>query len=248
MKVPAWPAGVDRILLDEVDSTSLEAIRRAPHSPTWIMARRQSAARGRRGRPWYMQPGNFAASLAWRPGGTTPDMALRSFVASLALHDVLVSLDVRGLSLKWPNDVLLNDCKLAGILLESPLPGLLVVGIGLNLIVAPSPETVERDALAPISLLEATGLRIEPAAFLDALGPAFAAREAQFTTWGFAPIRADWMKYAARLGQTVSARLPAQTVAGTFTDIDDDGQLIMTTDAGVRRIAAGDVFFGEPTC
>ncbi|SDZ03629.1 BirA family transcriptional regulator, biotin operon repressor / biotin-[acetyl-CoA-carboxylase] ligase [Jannaschia faecimaris] len=240
-----WPAGVDRVILEEVDSTSLEAARRAPTTPTWILARRQSAAKGRRGRAWSMPEGNFAASLVWRPAGDPASLPLRSFTASLALYDALRALGVEGLSLKWPNDVLLDDRKLAGILLEAPVPGLLVLGIGLNLIAAPDVAQLEPGAVAPISLLSASGLRVEATALLDVLAPAFAEREAQLTTWGFAPIRTEWMKHAARVGQPITARLVNEVVEGLFVDVDDDGRLVLETEQGVRRITAGDVFFGR---
>lgn len=243
-----WPAGVDRIVLDTVDSTSLDAARRAPNGPTWIMARQQTAAKGRRGRAWDMPPGNFAASLIWRPTGDSAHLALRSFTASLALYDALTDLGARGLSLKWPNDVLLNERKLAGILLEAPSPGLLILGIGVNLMSAPTPAQVEPGAVPPVSLLEATGLRLDPEPLLDALAPAFAAREAELTTWGFAPIRTAWMRHAARVGQKITARLPGERVDGVFTDVDDDGHLLLKTATGTRRITAGDVFFGDAPC
>lgn len=190
-----------------------------------------------------MPAGNFAASLVWRPSGEPADLALRSFVASLALHDALTEMGVLGLSLKWPNDVLLNGGKAAGILLECPAPGLLILGIGINLIAAPSPEEVEPGATVPVSLLAASGLRVTPSAMLDALASAFAAREAQIATWGFAPIRTEWLKHAARLGQPIRARLVSETLSGTFEDVDEDGRLILRTEAGLRKVTAGDVFF-----
>ena len=98
--------------------------------------------------------------------------------------------------------------------------------------------------MPPVSLLAATGLRVEPQTMLDALAPAFAAREAQLTTWGFAPIRTEWMKCAARKGQQITVKLPGDTITGTFTDVDDDGHLVLKTPDGLRRITAGDVFFG----
>ncbi len=245
---PPWPDGVDRISLATVDSTSLEAARRAPDRPTWIMAARQTAARGRRGRSWAMPPGNFAASLAWRPRADPPAMALRSFAASLALHDALTGMGVRGLSLKWPNDVLLDGGKLAGILLECPAPGRLVLGIGINLIAAPAPTALEPGAVAPVSLLEATGLRVTPDAMLDALAPAFARREAQLADRGFDRLRADWLGHAARLGEPITARTMTETTTGTFDDVDASGHLILGTAAGRRRIAAADVYFGDPEC
>ena len=240
-----WPGGVARIVLDTVDSTSREIARRAPDAPTWVLAHAQTEGRGRRGRGWTVAPGNFAASLGWRPEVPPAQMALRSFTASLALHDALAGLGVRDLSLKWPNDVLLGEGKLAGILLEVPAPGLLVVGIGVNLAAAPAPGEIEPGALRPVSLLAETGVRVAPEVFLDRLAPAFAAREAQLVTEGFAATRADWLRHAARLGQAIAVRLPTETLEGTFEDIDNDGQLVLGTPRGGRRIAAGDVFFGR---
>src|SRR6056297_3225873 len=136
-----WPESYDRRVLAEVDSTNAEAARMATEltGPTWIMARNQTAARGRRGRGWANPAGNFAATLVLHPSEPPEQAALRSFVASLALYDGIVAATGRaqGLSLKWPNDVLLNGGKLAGILLESaghgPRLSHLAIGIGVNL-------------------------------------------------------------------------------------------------------------------
>lgn len=243
-----WPAGFGRRVLASVDSTSAEALRRAAEAPLWVLAHKQTAARGRRGRTWSMPPGNFAASLIWRPRADPAGMALRSFAASLALHDVLAGLGVRGLALKWPNDVLLEGGKLAGILLESPLPGLLVLGIGINLARAPDPAVLEPGATPPISLLEATGLRVAPEAMLDHLAPAFARRESQLATEGFASLRLEWLAQAARLGEAITARTMTETIAGTFEDVDDTGHLVLRTADGRRRIAAAEVHFGAAPC
>ena len=240
----SWPDGVDRVVLDEVDSTSAEAGRRAPAVPTWVMARRQTAGRGRRGRAWSMPEGNFAASLAWRPPGTPADWARRSFVASLALHDALTALGIADLSLKWPNDVLHRGGKLAGLLLEAPVPGLVVLGVGVNLAAVPPTDALETGALRPAAL-DGT---IQPEVLLDALASAYAAREAEFTTWGFAPIRAAWLARAAGLGTRIAARTVTDTRHGTFEDVDADGRLLLRTAAGLDRIAAADVFFAEVPC
>ena len=121
----AWPEGVARHVLAEVDSTNSEAARLAPQltQPTWIMAHRQTAARGRRGRAWISPEGNFAATLVMRPGGEPAAAALRSFVAALALADALALVVGPGavIALKWPNDVLLNGGKVAGIQRDDPL-------------------------------------------------------------------------------------------------------------------------------
>lgn len=241
-----WPAGPGRLVLDEVDSTMAEAARLRPGQPTWIVARRQTAGRGRRGKAWVDPPGNFAATLCLPVDCPAPEAALCSFVAALALHEALERAGVPAgrLSLKWPNDVLLDGGKLAGILLESEGRGgrveRLAIGIGVNLAAAPPGEP---GALPPVSLQGATGLTLSPEAFLDHLAPAFAGWHARLAAEGFAPVRAAWLARAARLGQEVTARLPRETLRGTFETLDDTGALVLATAAGRRTVAAGDVFF-----
>ena len=171
-------------------------------------------------------------------------VALRSFVAALALRDAFVALTglPDSFTLKWPNDVLLNGGKVAGILLEAS-GDQLAIGIGVNLIAAPPQEAVEKGAILPVSVLEETGMRFTPRAFLDALAPAFAAREASFRTSGFAPLRAAWLDHAARLGTRITARTGNQTRTGIFQTIDADGNLILELATGPVAIPAADVFF-----
>lgn len=242
-----WPAGVGRVILDEAASTMTEAAARAP-GPAWVMARRQTAGRGRRGRAWVDPEGNLAATLVMRPEGGPAEAAQRSFVAALALSDALRALLGPGarIALKWPNDVLLNGGKVAGILLESSGQGgrldYLCIGVGVNL--AAAPARVEPGAVAPVSVRGETGAEIAPETLLDALAAAFARRETQRAAEGFAAIRADWLAEAAHLGQTITARTVAETVTGTFDTLAEDGALILATPRGPRRIAAADVYFG----
>ncbi len=246
-----WPEGLGRLILPTTDSTMAEAARRAPDlaGPTWICALEQSAARGRRGRAWSMPPGNFAASLVMRPEGTPAQSALRSFVAALALCDALASVTGRpeALALKWPNDVLLDGGKVAGILLESAGQGgridTLVIGIGVNLAAAPAAADLEPGAVPPVSVAGETGVSIAPEDFLTHLARAYADWESRFVADGFAPIRAAWLAHAARLGETITARTPRESVTGIFADVDSDGQLVLETAHGPRRIAAADIFF-----
>ncbi|WP_308917525.1 biotin--[acetyl-CoA-carboxylase] ligase [Jannaschia sp. LMIT008] len=238
----SWPPAVARVHLPRVDSTSAEATRRDP--PVWVLADAQDAARGRRGRAWSTQPGNFAVSLAYRPPGTTADFARRSFVASLALADALDGFGVTGVALKWPNDVLVDGAKVAGILLEVPRPGLLVVGIGVNLAAAPEAAP---DATAPPGHLD--GIAV-PSAFLDRLAPAYAAWDARLVAHGFDPVRTAWLARAARRGRRIVARLTDRTLTGTFDGIDADGHLRLGPPDGPATIPAADVFFprGVPCC
>jgi len=243
-----WPEGVDRRVYPTLDSTMAEAARLAPGlgRATWLLALEQTGGRGRRGRDWLHPAGNFAATLIWRPTGPVAGRARYSFVAALALMDALVAVCGRAdiFSLKWPNDVLLNSGKLAGILLES-IGDHLLIGIGVNLMTAPAQTALEPRALAAVSLRQKIGLAIGPEAFLDLLAPAFAAREAQFVTGGFSSIRRDWLSRAAHLGQRLTARLPSGDVSGVFQTVDADGLLVLNAPDGVHHIPAAEIFLPE---
>lgn len=245
-----WPQGVGRILLDTIDSTNAEAMRQAAHlaQPTWIVAGEQTAGRGRRARVWSSPRGNFYGTLVLHPEGAPGLMALRSFAAALALRDALAALTglPDSLALKWPNDVLLNGGKLAGILLEGSSGAgrpLLCIGIGINLIAAPDAAEVEPGAVPPVSVLAETGLRITPGQMLDALAPAYARWEAALLTQGFAPLRAEWLAHAARLGERIVARTAGSVREGIFRGIDAGGALLLDTGRGMESIPAADVFF-----
>ncbi len=127
-----------------------------------------------------------------------------------------------GFALKWPNDVLLNGGKLAGILLESAGSGdeltHFAIGIGVNLIAAPDADEVEPGAVRPVSLLSETGVEVTPEVFLDHLAAAYARYETQFVTYGFAPIRTAWLDRAARLGQVITARTTRDEITRHLRD------------------------------
>lgn len=243
-----WPEGYARRILPEVDSTNAEAARVAAAGlagPEWILGLRQTAGKGRRGRPWADQTGNFAASLVLPAAGAPMQAALRSFVTALAVHDAFVAVTGRAevFALKWPNDVLLNGGKVAGILLEGLPGGALAIGIGINLVHAPSASEVEARALRPVSLLSETGAEVSPEDYLTQLAAAFARYEASFTTFGFAPIREAWLARAARLGEVITARTGQSETTGTFVDVDGSGNLVLQTARSRVAIPAADVFF-----
>ncbi len=241
-----WPAGVEKRLYSSLDSTMAEAMRLAPQlaGPAWILARDQTAGRGRQGRDWVQPGGSFSASLIWRPDGSVESRAQRSFAAALALRDTLSALIGRsdGLTLKWPNDVLLNGGKVAGILLESRVEHL-IIGIGVNLLTAPRDGEIAPGSARPVSLMGETGLRVEPESFLDLLAPAYAEWEATLTTHGFAPLRREWLTHAARLGEVITARVGADERQGIFETVDAAGALVLKTRNGRETIAAADVYF-----
>lgn len=234
-----------REILDVTDSSNAEALRRAAAGaagPLWLLARRQLAARGRRGRAWAMPPGNFAASLLFRPEGPP---AQRSFVAALALFDALgaASGHFELLGLKWPNDVLLAGGKVAGILLEGGSDGALAIGFGVNLAAAPDQADLEPGAVRPASLATAAGVCPTPEEFLDLLVPAYADWEARFRRDGFAPIREAWLARATGIGDEIVARLPTGQVTGRFETVDAQGSLVVAAPEGRVVLPAADVFF-----
>ena len=247
----SWPQGYGKRVLAEVDSTLDEAARIAPDlaGPEWILGLRQTKGRGRRGRAWNDPVGNFSATLIYRPDGTPDQVALRSFVTALALYDACVTVTGRseGLALKWPNDVLLNGGKLAGILLESAgrAGGVshLSIGIGVNLVQTPPRDWLEPGAVWPVSLMSETGVQVEPEDFLDALANAFDHYETQFTTYGFEPIRTAWLARAAKLGEVITARTATSETVGTFETVDGAGNLVLNSAKGRVSIPAADVYF-----
>ena len=247
MSTDRWPEGYDRIVLDTVDSTNAEAARLAPHlrRPTWIMARRQTAGRGRRGRPWAMPEGTFAATLAMRPGGAPAWAALRSFVAANALYAALAmhARDV-SLALKWPNDVLLAGGKVGGILLETTGQGRSVdwlsIGIGVNLVAVPA---VDGQTDFPPVCLADHGDRVDPDSFLALLAGHYATQEAILERLGFDAVREDWLQRAAKLGEIITARTSKEEITGLFDTVDECGNLVLVTGTGRRVVAAADVYF-----
>ena len=240
-----------RHILDSVDSTNAHGLRLASSltEPAWFLAHEQTLGRGRRARPWISPRGNFHGTLVLHPTEAASQVALRSFAAALALREAFV--EVTGLpaafALKWPNDVLLNGGKVAGILLESRSSGEgvshLAIGFGVNLLAAPDPSLLELGAVAPVSLMIETGHRVSPEAFLDHLAPAYAAWETVFQSDGFAPLRQEWLAHAAYLGQPIRARIGATCHEGHFETIDGSGALILRQSEGAVAISAAEVFF-----
>jgi BirA family biotin operon repressor/biotin-[acetyl-CoA-carboxylase] ligase len=237
----AWPAGYRRKDYAELDSTNEEARRLAEAgeaTPLWITAARQTAGRGRRGRAWDMAEGNLAATLLLRPEAAPAVTGQLSFAAALAAAELVQHFaPAAAVTVKWPNDVLAEGRKIAGILLEGGT-GWLAVGIGANL--AHHPE----GTVFPATSLPQLGVA---APSCDQALTLLAARFAHwYDAWmenGFEALRAAWLKRASGLGAPITARLPHETRQGVFVGLDASGALLLKEGAGVRAIAAGEVFF-----
>lgn len=239
-------------LLEEVDSTNAEVRRLAESGetgPLWIVARTQTAGRGRRGRVWASEAGNLFASLLLVTGRTPAEASQVTFIAALAVADLLDAFVAPGLvSIKWPNDVLVDGVKASGILVESgphPSGGLwLAVGIGVNLAYAPAdvgqPATSVASRLRP-DVAYAPGVE----AATEVLSEAFAAWQSRWDTLGFAPVLDAWVARCRGLNGPAVARLGHETLEGIADGVEPDGALrLRLGDGSVRLISAGDVFFG----
>ncbi|HWA69060.1 MAG TPA: biotin--[acetyl-CoA-carboxylase] ligase [Rhizomicrobium sp.] len=232
-----WPDGYRLIRHAEIDSTNSEARRLAESGdpgPVWILAERQTAGRGRRGRSWQSGQGNLAATLLLTP---PRDFAQLSFAAALAVADLAAHFAPQArIAVKWPNDVLAEGRKLAGILLESG-PGWLAIGIGINL--AQFPEGTEFPATALARFVTPP----PPGEALSVLAVRFAHWYDAWMANGFETVRAAWLARAGGLGAPIRARLPHETRHGLFEGIDGSGALLLNEQGTVRAIAAGEVFF-----
>lgn len=236
--------------LDEIDSTNAEARRRAEagaSGPLWITAERQTAGRGRRGRAWETGEGNLAATLLFTTSKPPAEAAQVSFVAALAVADLAGAYVPASLvSLKWPNDPLIAGKKASGILVESgPSPNgrlWIAVGIGVNL--ASAPVAAERPATTFAAHMIAPPPK--PLEALTQLAQAFERWRALWDSAGFPAIADAWTARAHGLGQPCTARLGSETVEGVAEGLEPDGSLrLRLADGGIRRITAGDVFFGD---
>jgi BirA family biotin operon repressor/biotin-[acetyl-CoA-carboxylase] ligase len=241
------------IVFDDLDSTSAEARRRAlagERGPLWLMARRQSAGRGRRGRVWRTGGGDLAATLLITLEASPARAAQLAFVAALGVADLVQDYAPKAaLRLKWPNDVFLDGRKLAGVLIESgPAPAgelWFSVGIGVNL--ASAPTDVDQPAIALADVLAGEAARPpSPDEAMERLSVTVRERLDQWLGQGFDPIRQAWLERAMGMGQACTARLAGQTLTGVAEGLDVDGALLLRLpDRGLARITAGDVFFGE---
>lgn len=250
------PSGYGLLTFDEIDSTNEEARRQAldgEPGPLWILARRQTAGRGRRGRVWESPSGNLMATVLLRPQVPAAKAATMSFALALAAHRAILKAfeaaaitQAPPVSLKWPNDVLISGRKVCGILLESGGGEggsditFLAAGIGINLAMHPEAP------LYPSTSLKDHGLTIAPEAMLSLVSAEFDVTFQEWQSEGFTHLRELWLAAAEGLGQPIVARLASQEVSGTFIDLDTQGRLCLRlADNTVRLISSGEVFFPE---
>ena len=214
------------------------------------MARRQTAGVGRRGRSWDGGEGNLTATLLLTLDKSPTEIAQLSFVAGLAAWQTIATyVPPAAVKIKWPNDVLIVGRKACGMLIEcgpAEEGTWAAVGVGINL--KTYPTDVERPATALAAhLAPSVAEPPSPDEAQTVLARAFDEALRLWQSKGFEPIRLAWTAYAAGMGGPCTARLEHETVFGGAEGLDADGALLLRLPGGeLRRITAGDVFFGAP--
>ena len=239
---------------DLLDSTNEEAKRLAGGGASHgavIWAKRQSAGRGRMGREWVSAEGNLFVTVLLNPEVDLAICAQLSFVAALATAETIEGIveQPKKVACKWPNDVLFDGKKMAGILLESfntrEISGgnrqWVAVGVGINV------DSFPEHVMFPATCLRDAGVEIISAKIvLSRFMHNFIHRYDQWANQGFDSIEADWVKRAHHLNKKLEVIVGESQHQGTFEGIDASGQLLLRAKGGaITAIAAGDVFFKE---
>lgn len=233
---------------DSLDSTNEEAKRLAraggSHGAV-IWAKSQSEGKGRLGRNWLSVEGNLFVSVLLQPQKPLSELPQLSFVAAVAALEAVAPMleNKAAIQTKWPNDILLSDRKLGGILLESfrteesDTPWV-IVGLGINIDSYP-PRTE-----FPATCLKDAGVELVSAKIiLSRFIHHFIECYNEWNNKGFTGLRKDWMANAWNLKQKITARLESGEVQGVFDGIDASGNLVLITDNGKKQVIhAGDVY------
>jgi len=236
-------------VVHSVDSTSSELLRRLSTTDIHrrvLVAERQTAGRGRRGRGWTSTPGgSLTFSLGWRFARGPSELSALPLVVGLAAGRALEDEGFADVRLKWPNDIVHRGAKLAGVLVEiaSDGPGrsVAVIGIGLNVRL---PAAVRRSIGQAVTDLAS----VAPHAGLDRnalaariVGELAGALQA-YARSGFSRFRAEWLRRHALQGKAVEVLLPdGGKVNGTVCGIDADGALLVASGGRTLRFVSGEV-------
>jgi BirA family biotin operon repressor/biotin-[acetyl-CoA-carboxylase] ligase len=204
-----------------------------------ILALSQTAGRGTQGRDWVAPAGNLSLSVLLRPVDVlAPGWSL---VCAVALHEAVAGMLPKAAMprLKWPNDLMLDDAKLAGILIETDAQaGWMVAGFGLNLAQAPRVAGRRTAAVADVAAAP------DPRAAARCVFTALARWRAVMVRDGMAPVRAAWLRAGPAPGSALRVALADAVIEGGFDGLAEDGALLLRVDGGQRAVRAGVVLEG----
>lgn len=195
----------------------------------------QTAGRGRYDRNWSTESGNMAVSYCLALDDK-PNPELLCYVAGVSMHETLKQLGVHYLELKWVNDVLVAEKKIAGILLEG-YKGFIIVGVGCNV-----KSFAEMDDLNATSL-ESEGVEVTNIELVERFSADLNANLVHYRNYGFAKFKNYWLEHAFKLGEEININLPDdEQKAGVFKTIDDNGKLVLEIDGICHSMSAGELF------
>ncbi len=231
---------------EELESTNSYAFAKAElreiSDKEIISAQSQSSGKGRKDRNWDSPKGNLYFSLVLTPNLTIEKLPQLSFIGILALKNAVEKSFpeiAKSISLKWPNDLLIDKKKVSGILLESKIsnqnPEFVILGIGINLI--SNPENV---------IFKATNLKnyrieISPEEMLKKFLDEFDSLYENYLNFGFRNIQKLWIKSAYKLNEEISIKLDEEKITGIFENLDEEGNLLLKTDQKTITISAADI-------
>lgn len=228
---------------DEVESTN-DTIKKyciAEGQRIIVKANTQTAGRGRRGRSWLSIEGNLFFSLALE--SSLKNIGGLVLVSGLSLLQTIKYFsDKINIKIKWPNDVLIDGCKVSGILLEKAQGDYFIIGIGVNIIGSPK----EVEALYNITSLAENNVDVSSDEFLRRFIDIFTDNLEKYKNEKFEFCRQEWLKNAIGLRQHITVKQENQIEKkGIFLDLDENANLLLETANGIQKITAGDVFIGD---
>ena len=245
----------DVIWLESVDSTNEEIKRRIQEftKPTWIIASTQSKGKGRNGNTWFSNYGNFSGSIIFFPTVEHTYFHLYGFFVGVALYNTIKKIvtndiDIR---LKWPNDLMIENCKVAGILLESVQESIyhesgLIVGIGVNIVSSPRLKTNSEKRYRTACLANFIDYKINRSIFFSELNDQLVKLGSRVPEENLSLILKLWQARSYDKGSKVQiSDNKGKINSGTFLGLDEIGGLILGENTGVKKIYSGDVYFGS---
>ncbi len=205
-----------------------------------VSAVKQNNGRGRRGRKWLGQEGNLFASFAFEI--ELHDLNKMVILSAVALFNTVKHfVGGNNVKIKWPNDILVNEEKISGILFEKADENFWVMGIGINILSSPKLDKANYNATDFCKL----GINANRIQMLEYFVNTFDELLSQYYNIGFEKIKKTWLDNAYNLGNFVIIKQEKQVVSGKFLTIDDNGVLILKTDNGIEKILVGDLFMNE---
>ena len=229
--------------MEEVGSTNDEVKKLSENitgEKVIISAQRQMNGRGRRGHSWIGLDGNlfFSQGLECEISSIGALVFISTISLWRSIQDLNPLLDVQ---IKWPNDILVNDKKVSGMLLEKGEGKYFIIGIGVNLKIAPKLVNMPY----PCSSLAEEGIITERMEFLKSYIQNFNSYYDIWQKQGFEPIRKEWLLHVKGLKSAIIVHLDSEDLEGIFEGVDEQGSLLLTQGTKIKKIYAGDVFYPQ---